>query len=43
MKEAINIPENNKDRSKLSRVVAVFIRMLIKNKIDIQKYQENLD
>jgi hypothetical protein len=43
MKEAMLIPENHKDRAKLSRVIATFIRSLIKNKVlDISKYENEL-
>lgn len=43
MKEAIAIPENHKDRAKMSRVIATFIRSLMKNKVlDISKYEEEL-
>lgn len=43
MKEAIGIPENHKDRAKMSRVIATFIRSLMKNKVlDISKYEEEL-
>ena len=37
------IPETHKDRAKLSRVIATFIRSLIKNKVlDISKYENEL-
>lgn len=43
MKEAMAIPENHKDRGKLPRVIATFIRSLMKNKVlDISKYEEEL-
>lgn len=43
MKEAMLIPETHKDRAKLSRVIATFIRSLIKNKVlDISKYENEL-
>ena len=39
----MSIPENHKDRGKLPRVIATFIRSLMKNKVlDISKYEEEL-
>jgi hypothetical protein len=40
IKEVVEMPEQNKERGKMARVIASFIRSLMKNKMfDTSKYQ----
>jgi hypothetical protein len=40
IKEVVAMSENNKERAKMARLIASFIRSLMKNKMfDISKYQ----
>ena len=44
MKEAIELTEANKDRGKLPRIIAIFIRTLAKNKLlDMSKHETELN